>query len=81
LSVHEPEIAPPVDPAQQMIFDQGSQVGTEARKRYPGGMLIEQDYLHSKDALKATEEALSHNPPAIFEAAFLFHNTLVRIVF
>ena len=79
LKVHEPDLAAPVDAAKQMIFDQGTQVGIEARKRYPGGMLIDLDYRHSEEALKATEEALAHNPPAIFEAAFFYRNTLVRI--
>lgn len=79
LKVHEPDLAPPVDVAKQKIFDQGTEVGVEARKRYPGGILIEWDHLHSKEALKATEEAIAQNPPAIFEAAFVFHNTLVRI--
>jgi len=79
LQVHEPDLADEIDPAQQMIFDQGTEVGAEARKCYPGGILIDFDYLHSQDAIKATQEAIAKVPPAIFEAAFFFHNTLVRI--
>lgn len=62
-----------------MIFDQGTAVGIEAQKRYPGGILIDCDYLHQREALKATAEALAKKPTAIFEAAFVFNNTLVRI--
>lgn len=77
--VHEPELAPPVDPAKQMIFDQGTAVGIEARKRHPGGVLIQSDYLHSKEAIAETQVALLQDPPAIFEAALVFNHTLVRI--
>src|ERR1035437_3836062 len=79
LKINEPELAAPVDAAQQMIFDQGTAVGIEARKCYPGGVLIDFDFLHPREALKATERALALEPPAIFEAALIFNNTLVRI--
>lgn len=79
LKIHEPELAEPVDPAQQMILDQGTQVGVEARTCIPGGVLIEINYLHPQEAIKATQETIAQNPPAIFEAACYFHNTLVRI--
>ncbi len=79
LKVHSPELGAPIDDAKQMIFDQGTAVGIEARKRYPGGILIDFDHRHQEQALTATEEALAHNPPAIFEAAFFYRNTLVRI--
>jgi len=79
LRVHEPDLAAPVDEAQQMIFDQGTEVGEEARKRYPGGELISVDHFHSDEALEATQKAILRDPPAIFEAAFAFHRTLVRI--
>jgi hypothetical protein len=79
LKVHEPELAGPIDPSQQMIFDQGTAVGIEARKRFPKGVLIEADYRQSAAALAATEEAIAKNPPAIFEAALSFKNVLIRI--
>lgn len=79
LSVYERQLAAPVDAAQQKIFDQGTEVGFEARKRYPSGLLIDWDHRHQKEALQATKDAIAHNPTAIFEAAFTFHDTLVRI--
>jgi CRISPR/Cas system-associated exonuclease Cas4 (RecB family) len=79
LKVHEPELAEEVDPAQQMIFDQGSAVGAEARTHYPRGVLIEFDYQQTNEALKATQEAILEKSPAIFEAAFIYKNILVRI--
>lgn len=51
LKVHEPDLASPIDAAQQMIFDSGTAVGIEARKCYPGGTLIDCDYRQSKEAL------------------------------
>jgi len=77
--VYEPELAAPIDEAHQMILDQGTEVGVEARRRYPGGELIDFDHFHSDEALEATQKAILRNPPAIFEAAFMFHSTLVRI--
>ncbi len=79
LKVHEPDLAAPVDAAQQMIFDQGTAVGIEAQKSYPGGVLIESDYRHSDEALKLTAKAIAEKAPAIFEATILYDNTLVRV--
>jgi hypothetical protein len=76
--IHAPELASPIDGAQQMIFDQGNEVGVEARRRYPGGILIDIDRREADAAVVATQEALAHSPAAIFEGAFFFHHTLVR---
>ncbi len=79
LKVHHPELAPEIDLSQQLIFDQGSEVGVLAQRAYPGGVLIDFDYLQTEQALKATENAIAKNPRALFEAALQYQNTLVRI--
>lgn len=79
LKIHEPDLGAPIDLAQQLIFDQGTEVGVEARTRYPGGVLVECSHLQSQEALNITDELMKQDPPAIFEAAFVFHNTLVRV--
>ena len=79
LHFFKPELAPPIDPAQQRLFDQGHLVGIAAREQYPGGVLIAHDHQQSEAALEATQTALARNVPAIFEGAFLFQHTLVRV--
>lgn len=73
------DLADPVGEQQQAIFDTGTRVGEVARKLYPGGMLITEDYLHHKDAMKSTEKALSDSSvPALFEAAFRYEDIRIR---
>jgi hypothetical protein len=76
---YQRELASPIDLATQSIFDTGHEVGMLARDRYPGGIAIDWDHFHRKEALEATREALS-NPdvPAIYEAAFEFEGVLIR---
>lgn len=40
ISLNKPELLPPVSSSTQAIFDQGHEVGAEAQKRYPYGVLI-----------------------------------------
>jgi len=44
LEIHKPELIPEVSPAQQKIFDQGTEIGRLARERFLGGVLIEADH-------------------------------------
>ena len=64
--------------AQQAIFDTGHAVGILACERFPGGVLVEQDYTQPDAALAKTHQLLAKPMPAIFEAAFLHDNVLIR---
>lgn len=79
LEIHRPDLKLPIGESQQRLFDQGTEVGMEARKYYKDGLLIDADHRHPEDALAATAEALKEGHPVIFEAAFLYHSTLVRV--
>ena len=54
-------------------------MGRLARKRYPGGVLVEADHLHAQDAIAETQALLGdESVPAIFEAAFEHRGVLIR---
>jgi hypothetical protein len=79
LQEHNPQRAGPRTPAQQRILDQGTQVGELARTRFPGGVLVKAASHERERALAETQQALSCGAPAVFEAAFLHDQTLVRV--
>ena len=65
------ELASEVTPGQQAIFDAGHQAGRLATELYPGGVLIDEDYLHHREAEHSTARALTdRNVKVLFEAAF-----------
>jgi hypothetical protein len=80
LEIHAPFLASRPDGAMQAILDVGTEVGEVARRRFPGGVLVEAGHRHSLEALQRTQ-ALIDDPavPAIFEAAFIFDDVLVRV--
>ena len=78
--VHEPdakELQP--DRVLQDLFDQGRLVGEAARRRYPGGVLIDLPHHAGAERVAATQKALDAGAPAIFEATFIAENTFVAI--
>ena len=79
-TVHEPdaeELQP--DKVLQDLFDQGRQVGELARRRYPGGVLIDLPHTARAERVAATRDALAHGAPAVFEATFIAQETFVAI--
>ncbi len=66
------EEIPPVDPATQAIFDQGTQVGLLAQQLFPGGIKLERNASPQKHA-KQSISALSARKP-LFEAGFIAGN-------
>ncbi|RJQ53244.1 MAG: DUF2779 domain-containing protein [Actinobacteria bacterium] len=79
LKCHRPELADPIDESQQAIFDQGTEVGRLAQRRFPGGVLIDEPYYETASALESTARALEAGAPALFEAAFEADGVLVRV--
>jgi predicted RecB family nuclease len=79
LRCYNPHLASEVSAAQQAMFDAGHEVGLLATRLFPGGRLIEDDYMHHSEAMEATREAISDpSVPAIFEAAFVYDDVRVR---
>lgn len=80
LEVHHPQLATPRDLATQAILDMGSEIGAVARRRFPGGVLVEAGYRQREAALARTAELLKDpTVPAIFEGAFLHDGVLIRV--
>lgn len=68
-----------VDPEQQALFDQGHRVGAEARRRFPGGVLVDVPHRDFAGRLEATRAALASGAPAVFEAAFSADDVFVAV--
>jgi len=79
LSIHRPDLKPPVPETQQWIFDQGSEVGRLAQQLFPGGVEVAEDHLHSADALATTRRLLSEGATALYEPAFEFDGAFARV--
>ena len=74
------DLADPIDPSQQAIFDAGTAVSELARERFPGGTLVEEPYFAHAQAAASTLALLS-DPcvPALYEAAFAFEGVGTRV--
>jgi len=79
LELFQPELAATITADQQAIFDQGTAVGIEAREFVPGGVPVEADHLHHREAVEQTASLLADRKvPAIYEAGFLHDDVRVR---
>jgi hypothetical protein len=79
-TVHEQDAAElKADAALKALFRLGDEVGVEARKRVPGGVLIDLPPDEYHERVAATAEALRHGAPLIYEAAFIADDTFVAI--
>jgi predicted RecB family nuclease len=80
LECYVPELADPIDPSQQALFDTGTGVGILARQRFPGGRLIGEPYYeHSRAEVTTSEAVADPLVPAIYEAAFTFDGIRIRV--
>ena len=78
--VHRPELAAGSTQAGEAVMEQGQQVGLEAQKAFPGGVLVAADHEHLDDAIRVTRELVGNaEVPAIFEATFEHGGVLVRV--
>ena len=73
------ELATPVSSMQQVLFDTGHRVGQMATRRYPGGIMIVDDFMHHEAAIQSTLDAMKNpNVRAIFEAAYMEDGVRIR---
>ena len=80
LDCHHRELADPVSSSQQAIFDAGHTVGELARRRYPGGTLVSEQYFEHAQAENRTQALLQdRSVPALYEPAFSFEGIRTRI--
>jgi hypothetical protein len=79
LESYSREVADPIDPAQQAIFESGTAVGALARRRFPGGRLIKEAHYQHDRAVASTREALAdRSVSAVYEAAFTYDDVRIR---
>ncbi len=78
LLVNRPEDKREPTVAEQRRMDFGIEFGREVTRLFPGGVEITADYRHPQEALDATAISLQGGAPALFEAAFLHHDVLIR---
>jgi predicted RecB family nuclease len=75
-----PDLAAPVSPAQQALFDTGHEVGELATRLYGGGVLMESDPLRHEYAVRETIKAMADpQVKAIYEASFVYDDVRVRV--
>lgn len=78
--VHRPYRAAEPDEGAVARMDQGQLVGAEARKAFPGGVLVEANRAELDKAIAITRELVATpKVPAIFEATFESNDVLVRV--
>jgi hypothetical protein len=77
-NIHDPKLEAPVSADQQALFDQGNLVGEMARKRFPGGMLVDCEPWDFGGSLKKTRDLLAVHTETIYEAAFEFSGCYAR---
>lgn len=78
LTIHHPELESPITPDLQALFDQGNIVGEEARKRFPGGILVDNKPWDFFGSLKRTRDLLVEETEVIYEAAFEYKSCYAR---
>ncbi len=80
LEIHAPQWATPPDDRRQSLLNMGQEIGHVAHRCFPGGVLVAESHRHVPAALEKTA-ALMADPQvtAIFEGAFQFEGTLIRI--
>ena len=69
----------PPDEFLQAIFDEGTRVGEEAQKLFPGGKLIEFEGSSFEEKINKTKEYLASGESTIYEATFKFNDILVMV--
>ena len=69
----------PPDDFLQAIFNEGTRVGEEAQKLFPGGKLIEFEGSSFEEKINKTKEYLASGESTIYEATFKFDDILVMV--
>ena len=77
--MHHADLARPYTLQEQSLFKQGSEVQEEARRRFPGGVLISAPYWDFNSAQEQTQKALTQKIPYIYEAFFFKNNLMARV--
>lgn len=77
LHTYSRELQTPLTPLEEKNRLAGKEVGQVAREVFPNGILIET--LNKEKALKETQDAISNKTLTLYEPAFRFKDTFIRI--
>ena len=69
---------PAIPPAQQLLFNQGTEVGELAHKYFRNGKLVAYDHTQLPQAIEETKNLIRNGTEVIYEGTFGFNNVLVR---
>lgn len=69
---------PEPDAAQQVVFDQGHEVGALAKSLYPGGIEVSADVTDFEQVLQKSLETVKLRKP-LFEAGFVYNGGFARV--
>lgn len=76
LKTHSPQLACEESNLDKKTKREGTEVGAFARTYFPGGIHIET--LDTEEALAQTAEAIAQRAHTLYEAAFRYHNIVIR---
>ncbi len=79
LTLHDPQKEAPVSENLQALFDQGNEVGLEARKLFPNGSAIHCKPWEFIDSVQQTKQFIEQGEKTIYEAAFLYQGAYSRM--
>lgn len=79
LTVHRPELEPPITPEQRALFEQGNAIGARAHRFFPDGVLVNAPIFKADLAAKETRALLDAGHQTLFEATFLHQGIVVRV--
>ncbi len=78
-TLYRKDLEPKIDPATQLNFDEGNEVGERARTLYATGLLIDKKPWEREESAQDTNQAIQDGANTIFEASFLAGGLFARI--
>lgn len=79
LQMHSPELADPVSPSQEAVFQAGFEVGELAQGLFPGGVLIPYDAGDYDGQVGRTKAEIGKGTKVLYEAAFSYDGVFVKV--
>lgn len=79
LNKYYPELNDAITPAQQAMFDRGTEVGILAQKLFPGGIEVPYDGLNYGEQLGKTKDLVKKGEKDIYEATFSHGGIFIKV--
>lgn len=79
LHTHHPELADPVPPEREAVFQAGFEVGEVAQGLFPGGVFIPYDPDDYDGQITLTKTEMEKGTEVLYEAAFSYNGVFVKV--